>query len=98
MFQSNSQRRRRGGFTLLEAAVYTGLLAILAGPMVSVMIISTRSTVEATALNGALERNRVVAFRVAETLRTAMADTIVVGAGGQSVTFTLPDSYDGTAW
>jgi hypothetical protein len=89
--------RRDAGLTLLELAFYVGLSALIGGPLVSVVLLSARGTAENGTISQVAQRNRVAFYRVSQDLRIAMSDTITAAVDGASISFTLPDGYDGTA-
>lgn len=85
---------RNGGFTLVELAVYTALVAILTVPMLSVVLVSTRSVAEADSLTRLQERNRSALFQLRREMRRALASTVDVDISG-TLRFALPAGYDG---
>lgn len=83
------------GFTLLELMTYTGLIGVIGLPLLSVVMVSTRSTSENFTINHVTERNRVAIYRVTREIRKAVSDTVAIGGGGTQLTFTLPNGFDG---
>ena len=92
-----SSRWRQAGMTLLEAMVCTGIVVVLAGPLISVVLVSSRSTAESASLNQISERNRISLYRVAQETRTAIGSTIVITNSGATLAFSLSASYDGSS-
>lgn len=85
---------KNGGFTILEVLIYTGIFLILGSALVSVALESTRSVVDGDVFNRVAERNRVVAFRLAQDLRKAIASTVTVSVDGRSLSFSQPAGVD----
>lgn len=88
---------RQSGLTLLEVVVYTGLIAVIGGPLVSVVLVSSRGVAESGTMHQVAERNLVSIYRLTQEVRTALNGSILVTNAGKTLTFTLPDSYDGVA-
>jgi hypothetical protein len=88
---------RQGGFTLLETALYAALVLLLGTPLVSVVLVSTRSTKENDVYNAVVERNRAIMYRVEKELRTAIGASVAVGSEGMAITYTEPAGFDGIA-
>ena len=86
---------RQLGFTLLELIVYVGLIAVIGGPLVSVVLISSRGVAEHGTMHQVAERNLVSIYRLTQEIRTALNGSVVVANAGKTLTFSLPDSYDG---
>ena len=95
MHSRNPGTPRHDGFTLVELAVYCALVAILSVPMLSVVLVSTRSVAEADSLTRLQERNRSTLVHLRREIRLALADTVDVDITG-TLRFNLPLGYDGT--
>jgi hypothetical protein len=82
---------------MLELIVYVGLIAVVGGPLVSVVLISSRGVAEHSTMHQVEERNLVSIYRLTQEVRTALNTSVIVLNGGKTLTFTLPDSFDGVA-
>lgn len=91
------RQARQAGVTLLELVVYTGLIAVIGGPLVSVVLVSSRGVAEHGTMHQVAERNLVSIYRLTQEVRTALNGSVNVTNAGKTLTFTLPDSYDGVA-
>lgn len=89
-------RLRQAGLTTLEVVVYCGLVAVIAGPLVSVVLVSSRGVAEHSTMHQVAERNLVSLYRITQEVRGALGGTVVIQNAGKSLQFTLPDSYDGS--
>jgi len=89
--------RSSGGFTLLEVAIYCAVLITVGAPLVSVVLTSSRATVENDTVARVEERNRVALFRIEKEIRRGLSGTFVIGNGGSSLTFTPTVGFDGTS-
>ncbi len=87
---------RHSGLTLLEVLVYTGLMVVIGGPLISVVLVSSRGVAENSTMHQVAERNLISLYRVTQEVRIGLSNSVVVGNGGKSLTFTRPDSFDGT--
>lgn len=85
---------RTAGLTLVELTIYMALVAILSIPLISVVLVSTRSLAEADSMTRLHERNRTTLFQLRREVRLALRDTLDVDVGG-TLRFTLPGQYDG---
>ena len=84
------------GFTLLEVSIYATLLILLGTPLVSVILVSTRSTAENDTVNRVNERNRAVLVRIETDVRESIRGTPVVSDFGKTLTVTSVVGFDGT--
>lgn len=89
--------KTQGGFSLLEVAMYSALLLTIGAPLVSIVLTSSRATVENDAIARVEERNRTALFRIEKEVRRARSGTFVVGNGGSSLTFAPVIGFDGTS-
>ena len=87
----------RAGFTLLEVSLYMTLVLLIGAPLVSVVLMSTRSTEENDTFNRVTERNRTAIQRIEKELRSAIQSTVSVTDSGRTLTFNGPNGYDGAA-
>jgi hypothetical protein len=85
------------GFTLLEVSIYATLLILLGTPLISVILVSTRSTVENDTINRVNERNRAVLVRIETDVRESIKGSPVVADFGKSLTVTSVTGFDGTS-
>jgi type II secretory pathway pseudopilin PulG len=88
---------RKSGFTILELMIYTGILAILGAPIVSLILSGTRSLEESNDFNTAIERNRAILTRIQREARRAIATTLAVSNGGRTLVFTEAAGFDGVS-
>ncbi len=88
---------RQVGLTLLEVIVYVGLIAVIGGPLVSVVLVSSRGVAEHSTMHHVAERNLVSVYRLTQEVRTALSGSVAVTNAGKTLTFDLPDSYNGVA-
>ncbi len=88
---------RQIGLTLLEVIVYVGLIAVIGGPLVSVVLVSSRGVAEHSTMHQVAERNLVSVYRLTQEVRTALNGSVAVTNVGKTLTFDLPDSFDGVA-
>ena len=86
---------RQTGLTLLEVVVYTGLIAVIGGPLLSVVLVSSRGVADHGTMHHVAERNLVSIYRLTQEVRTALNGSVVVTNAGKTLTFSLPESYDG---
>ena len=91
-----SSRSEPWGFTLLEVSIYATLLILLGTPLVSVILVSTRSTTENDTINRVNERNRAVLVRIETDVRECIRGSPVVADFGKSLTVTSVAGFDGT--
>lgn len=82
---------------MLEVALYAALILLIGGPLVSIVLVSTRSTKENDTVNAVTERNRTVLLRVEKDLRRSIASTASVADLGRALVFTTPAGFDGAA-
>ena len=94
MNQTLRSTSRTAGLTLLELTIYVALVAVLSVPLISIVLVSTRSVAEADAVTRLHERNRTTLFQLRREIRLALRDTLDVDVGG-TLRFTLPGEYDG---
>lgn len=76
--------------------MYTGILFLLGIPLVSAVMVSTRSMTESDVFNRLAERNRVVLYRVARDVRKSIVTSTVIGGGGTTLSFTQVAGVDAT--
>ena len=86
----------RGGFSLLEVALYITLALLLGMPLVSIVLASSRTTTENDTFNKVTERNRTALLRMEGELRESLLASVIVGDAGRSVQFSPPGGFDGT--
>jgi hypothetical protein len=66
-------------------------------PLVSMVLVSSRSTTENDTINRVTERNRTALFRIEKELRRAIQGTVQVADYGRGLVFSTPVGFDGTA-
>lgn len=94
------ETERRGGergVTLLEVALYTAVLLAIGAPLVSAVLVSTRSTREVDTVNAITERNRTIVLRIEKEVRRAIGSTVSVEDLGRSLALTPPAGFDGAS-
>ncbi len=70
-------------------------MVVIGGPLISVLV-SSRGVAENSTMHQVAERNLISLNRVTQEVRIGLSNSVVVGNGGKSLTFTRPDSFDGT--
>ena len=88
---------RQAGLTLIEIAVYIALVAALTTPLMSVVLVSSQSMAEAEAVTRMQERNRALLFQLKRELRSAVGDSVVVDSVANTLRFSLPAPFNGSA-
>ena len=91
------RRDFKRGFTLLEISLYATLALLLGMPLVSMVLVSSRSTADNDTINRVTERNRTALFRIEKELRRAIQGTVQVADYGRGLVFSTPVGFDGTA-
>lgn len=78
-------------------SIYATLLILLGTPLVSVILVSTRSTAENDTINRVNERNRAMLVRIETDVRESIRGSPVVANFGKSLTVTSVTGFNGTS-
>lgn len=95
--QESEERASERGLTLLEVALYAAVLVAIGAPLVSAVLVSTRSTREVDTVNAITERNRTIVLRIEKEVRRAIGSTVSVEDLGKSLALTPPAGFDGAS-
>ena len=87
--------RRDSGFTILELTVYAALAGLLSAPLVSAMLVGTRASTDTDQHAWMQERNRSTLHKVTKDIRNSIGSTLVIDTAANTMTFSLPDGFDG---
>jgi len=84
------------GMTILEIMIYCVLVAIVTIPLISVSLVSSRSSAEGSMFVKIQERSRSTLQRLSDEYRSALAGQTTVSANGKVLRFTSDGGFNGT--
>jgi type II secretory pathway pseudopilin PulG len=85
------------GFTLLEVAIYVAIAAIMGGPIITLVVTSTKAVSQIDVTANLQERNRTALNAMQRDAREAIGTSLLVTSSGRGLRFTLGVDFDGAA-